>query len=205
MAVVYSQNGVIVRETNNKSVIGGKTYRTVKMPDGKVWLAENLDFKFCQVGGSGSSTTPNAWYYDNNEATYGWEGKKYGLLYNWYAIKFLNNNRNDLCPGWHVPSTTEWDTLASALGGASTAGTILKSTTDWTSGAGTDEYGFTALPSGFYDVSFSYLGSRSIFWTSIEYNSSSSYDRLLFPGDSLESTHNVKTCGFSLRLVRDAT
>ena len=54
----------------NSAVIGGKAYRTVKMPDGKVWLAENLDYKFCNIGGSIDPTTPNAWYYNNDESTY---------------------------------------------------------------------------------------------------------------------------------------
>ena len=91
MAVMYSQNGVIVRESGI-NVIGGKRYKTARMPDGKIWLAENLDFKFCKIGGSDTPTTSNAWYYDNDEPTYGWRNKKYGLLYNWHAVKFLNDN-----------------------------------------------------------------------------------------------------------------
>ena len=195
------------------TTIGGRVYRTVTI-GGATWLAENLDYKFsgCGIGGSDIPSTPNAWYYNNSEATYGWEGKKYGLLYNWYAVKLLNDNRSELMPGWHVPSTTEWDALESAVGGASTASTVLKSTTDWTSGAGTDVYGFTALPSGKYGGSnggsnggsFSDLGSYANFWTSTEYDSGLAYLRIFNPGPSLISVYNGKTVGYSVRLVKDS-
>ena len=195
--------GQVTLLTPGEDEIGGKTYRTVTIGS-QTWLAENLDFKFsgCDIGGSG--TTPNAWYYNNDEATYGWNGKKYGLLYNWHAVKLLNDNRSSLIPGWHVSSTTEWDSLANAVGGASTAGTVLKSTTDWTSGAGTDDYGFTAFPSGYYDGSFMLLGSRAHFWTSTEYNSSYAYYRNLGTKASLYSGDDVKTYGRSVRLVKDS-
>lgn len=204
MAVMYSQNGVIIRPNDNFNVIGGKKYKTVQMPDGKIWLAENLDFKFCNISGSGSPTTANAWYYDNNETTYGWEGKRYGLLYNWYAVKLLNDNRSELCPEWHVPSTTEWDTLVDAVGGANNAGTVLKSTTNWIEGAGTDNYGFTAFPTGRYYDDFDYVGYCSGFWTTTEDGSSKAYREFLDEGASISAVSYNKTLGYSLRLVRDS-
>lgn len=86
------------------------------MPDGKVWMAENLDFAWSglTVGGSGTSSNPKANYYDNDEVTYGWNGRKCGLLYNWYAAKHLEDNKSTLIPGWHVPTKAEWDALATA-------------------------------------------------------------------------------------------
>ena len=197
--------GQVTLLTPGEDEIGGNTYRTVTIGS-QTWLAENLDFKFsgCNIGGSGTPSTPNAWYYNNNEATYGWKGKKYGLLYNWYAVKLLNDNRSTLIPGWHVPSTTEWDALANAVGGKSTAGTVLKSTTDWTSGAGTDVYGFTALPSGYYYGNFDYLGSYACFWTSTENDSNFASYRRLATGTSLEPINLNKTYGCSVRLVKDS-
>lgn len=190
-----------------ESEIGGKTYRTVTIGN-QTLLAENLDFKFsgCNIGGSGTPSTSNAWYYNNNEATYGWEGKKYGLLYNWHAVKLLNDNRATLIPGWHVPSTTEWDALATAVGGASNAGTVLKSTTDWTSGAGTDVYGFAALPAGNrYSGSFNDVCLYANFWTATEHSSSDAYTRHFNTDASMISGYNDKTDGaFSVRLVRDS-
>ena len=182
--------------------IGGKTYRTVVMPDGKEWMAENLDFLpsdgSISLNPQDTPSTAAAWYYNRDEATYGWEGKKYGLLYNWYAAKSLT------IAGWHLPSTTEWDALATACGGASTCGTGLKSTTDWNSGNGTDNWRFTAFPSGYYYGSFYNLGSCSFFWTSIENNSNDAYSRYLDTSTSLNSSYDSKTCGLSIRLVKDS-
>lgn len=188
----------------NKVKIGNRWYPYVQIGN-QVWLAENLDFKFsgCNIGGSGTPSTPNAWYYNNNETTYGWEGKKYGLLYNWHAVKLLNDNRATLIPGWHVPSTAEWDTLANTVGGASTAGTVLKSTTDWTSGAGIDVYGFTAFPAGFYYGSFYDVVSYAHFWAITE-SGSSAYRRDFDTGAALNQGAYSKYLGYSVRLVKDS-
>lgn len=190
-------------------VIGGKTYKTVVMPDGKEWLAENLDFKFCNIGGGGSPTTPTAWYYNDDESTYGWNGYKCGLLYNWYAVKFLNDNRSELCPGWHVPTSTEWDELIISCGGASVAGAKLKALDDsagpnWPSGwNGTDDYGFGILPSGRCSGIFEYVGYRAIIWTSTEYSSSNSYRFIFDNSSSIIPDDDYKEYGNSLRLVKD--
>jgi uncharacterized protein (TIGR02145 family) len=203
----YSNEGLgNVTFVDTTATIGGRVYRTVTI-GGVTWLAENLDFKFsgCGIGGSGTPSTPSAWYYGNDEATYGWEGKKYGLLYNWHAVKLLNDNRATLIPGWHVPSTTEWDTLANTVGGASTAGTVLKSTTDWTSGAGTDVYGFTVLPTGYrFDDSFDLLGSNAYFWTADEYVSTYAYNRSFNTGTSMDSYYSRIINAHSVRLVADS-
>ena len=184
-----------IDELQGQVTIGDKTYRTVIMPDGKEWMAENLDFVDSEHGIVVGS---NAWYYDNDQSTYGWEGKKYGLLYTWNAAKALT------IAGWHLPSTTEWDALATACGGSGSCGTKLKSTTDWSSGNGTDNWGFTAFPSGYYNGSFSNLGSAAYFWTSIENNSSTAYRRYFDTGTSLASDNRNKTNGYSVRLVKDS-
>lgn len=206
MAVTYSQNGVIVKPTGF-DVIGGKKYKTVQMPDGKIWLAENLDFKFCNIGGSGTPSTPNSWYYNNDETTYGWNGYKCGLLYNWYAAKVLNNNRSELIPGWHVPTNDEWTALANAVGGTSTAGTKLKaSDVSWaTSWGGTDDYGFGVLPSGYYSSSgFSNIGSSATFWSVTE-GGNGAYFSDFNTSATMNQGTDYEYVGYSLRLVRDAT
>ena len=209
MPVVYSQHGVIVK-TAGIDVIGGRRYKTIQMPDSKLWLAENLDFKFCNIGGSGSPTTPNAWYYNNDETTYGWNGYKCGLLYNWYAVKWLEDHKTELCPGWHVPTKGEWDALATACGGASTAGSKLKAkdnsvTSNWPSGwNSTDGYGFEALPSGYYYGSFDLANTHAFFWNSVEYSYDNAYSDALGTAAELLSNNYSKSLGFSLRLVRDS-
>lgn len=191
--------------------IGGRSYPYVKIGN-QLWLAENLDYKFAYNGGTlpigvnGTPSTPSAWYYDNDEATYGVNGNKYGLLYNWYAAKYLDDNKSTLLPeGWHVPSTTEWDTLMNAVGGNSIAGTKLKSITGWDSGNGDDSYGFNAFPSGYYDGSFRRLGQDSYLWTSNEINSMDAHFRNLSTGTLLNSNWYSKISGSSIRLVKTLT
>lgn len=211
MAVTYSQNGVVVRNAGF-DVIGGKKYKTVKMPDGKIWLAENLDFKFCKVGGTLGVSSSNTWYYNNDETTYGWNGYKCGLLYNFYAVDLLNSNRADLIPGWHIPSSTEWDALFTAIGGISTASTKLKAldnsvTPSWPSSwGGTDDYDFSIIPGGRITSSFENVGTNSNFWTSTTYDSSKSYRINFGVGAAAEILSNGQLAwGLYIRLVRDAT
>ncbi len=209
----FSQSGLgqVTFITPGSADIGGRTYRTVNI-GGVTWLAENLDYKFsgCNIGGSGTPTTPNAWYYNNDEATYGIDGtRKCGLLYNWYACKLLNDNRSTLCPGWHVPTNNEWTALANAVGGASTAGTKLKAldnstTSGFPSGwGGTDDYGFGVLPAGDYIGSFRNVGSYANFWTITE-SGSDAYCWYFDTGATMLQTTDGKYRGFSVRLVKDS-
>ena len=210
MSVVYSQHGVIVK-TAGIDVIGGRRYNTIQMPDGKTWLAENLDFKFCTIGGNDIPSSPNAWYYNNDETTYGWNGYKCGLLYNWYAVKFLNDYRSDLCPGWHVPSKDELETLATEIGGVSIGSTKLKALDDSvTSGFpsgwnGTDDFGFGSLPSGYRSGgNFSHSNDYAGFWSNNEYSSSNAYDIRFNTSASITISNSAKGDAVSLRLVRDS-
>jgi uncharacterized protein (TIGR02145 family) len=104
----------------------GKKYLTVKI-GGKTWMAENLNYK---IGKS--------WCYDNNNSNC----DKYGRLYDLKtAMK--------ACPkGWHLPTSQEWDNLATAAGGKDVAGKMLRSASDWNGSNGTDDLGFSALPGG---------------------------------------------------------
>lgn len=189
------------------NTIGGRTYKTTKIGN-QIWLAENLDFKFygLRVGTEvAASGDPYAAYYNNDEATYGVNGNKYGLLYNWYAVNILNKFKDQLIPGWHVPSREEWLELTDAVGGASISGTKLKSKTGWSSGNGTDDFGFAAFPAGYYNSSsFSEVGSTGRFWMASE-NTSSDADYQFFDKNASTASYALsKDNCFSLRLVRDA-
>ena len=186
--------------------IGGRAYRTVSI-NGVIWTAENLDFKASgiNIGPSGMPGTPAAWYYNNDEATYGVNGNKYGLLYNWLAVKYLDDNRDVLMPGWHVPTYVEWDNLKNAVGGSSVAGTKLKSSIGWSSGNGTDDFDFTVFPAGNRSSGvFESIGSGSIFWTISEYSSSKAMSRIFNTQASMNSNnHDKHLLGCSVRLVKD--
>lgn len=60
----------------------------------------------------------------------------------------------EICPqGWHVPTQVEWEVLIETVGGFDIAEKMLKSNSGWkfdsTSNAGTDDYGFSAIPAGY--------------------------------------------------------
>lgn len=198
---------------NKTALIGGREYRTVQIGE-QIWLAENLDYQFsgCEIGAEGSPNTPAAWYYNDNEPDYGIDGTyKCGLLYNWHAVKALNDNRETLCPGWHVPTNYEWTALVNTIGGTSTAGTKLKALNNsvisgWPSGwNGADNYGFAALPTGGRaSNSFANLGSAANFWTVTEATANAAYRRRIDTGASINTDGFDKTnFAFSVRLVKD--
>jgi len=127
----------------------GKVYRTVKI-GGQVWMAENLVY---DVLGSKC--------YENNSANC----VKYGRLYDW-------NTAMKICPpGWHLPSKEEWDVLVDFSGGEDIFGKKLKAKSGWNeNGNGTDDFGFSALPSGLSksDGSFINVGYYGCWWSSSE-------------------------------------
>lgn len=196
-------------------LIGGRTYKTISF-GAWTWLAENLDYKFIvnghqiPIGGSGVSGTPTAWYYNNNETDYGIDGTyKCGLLYNGYAATYLENNKATLIPGWHVPSSNEWDILGALVGGASTAGTVLKAIdssatagypSDWN---GTDIFSFSVLPTGEYDGTFHSFGISVNYWTITPIDDY--LYRCHFDNGAAMATsgYNYKGIGRPIRLVKD--
>jgi uncharacterized protein (TIGR02145 family) len=197
------------------NMIGGRSYRVVEMPDGNTWLAENLDYKFevdgspIPIGLSGIPDTPSAWYYDNDEAMYGLDGeRKCGLLYNWFAVKYLNDNKDTLMPGWHVATRDEWNSLITAVGGFDAAGTKLKAANvSWNSSwGGTDDYKFNVLPSSLRNMSSGSFGNLTSadYWTSTEDGDTFAYGFGFNTSSSvvLYATYNKKFA-FSVRLVKD--
>lgn len=200
-----SDVGDLIRSIEVKpegAVIGGRTYRTVTIGN-QEWLAENLDFKTSgiEIAPSSLPYTPAAWYYNNDEATYGVNGNKYGLLYNEYAVKYLNDNRATLMPGWHISTKQDWDDLIIAIGGNTNSGLKLKSSSGWNSGNGNDSYNFSVFPVGIFDGTFRYIGTRGYFWLA----ESSTDGCIIFnTSASLVNSTSQPRHGHSVRLVKDA-
>lgn len=187
--------------------IGGRDYPVVKIGN-QLWLAENLDWKFSGliVGASGTSYSElRGNYYNNDEPTYGSAGNRYGILYNWPAVNYLATN-SMLPPEWRVPTIQDYDVLATAVGGNSVAGTKLKSSTGWSSGAGTDDYGFSARPAG--DVaygSFNFVGTKAFFWTITGDSGNYAYNKYFENYALMQQSSQRRDFQFSLRLVKDVT
>ena len=172
----------------------GKTYKTVKMPDGKRWMAENLNYPTQNIG--------NSWCYGDNKSNC----DKYGLLYDW-------NGARTSCPsGWHLPSLEEWNDLVAKVGG-SMAGMKLKAKSGWYQNAnGTDEHGFSALPGGirYSDGGFGGTGgSEGNWWTAtVRSNSYAEYKYMKYNHDDVvngggSGYDNNKIYALSVRCVAD--
>jgi len=142
-----------------------QTYNWVKIGT-QTWMAQNLNYFEPWVGPTRGNKC-----YDSKDANC----EKYGRLYEWDdAIR--------VCPdGWHLPTKAEWETLISFAGGKD-AGKKLKARSDWREGAGTDDYGFKALPGGFLDDEFQKLNTEGNWWTSTEnvgHNWQSAYSKYM--------------------------
>ena len=166
----------------------GQTYKTVKIGD-QVWMAENLNFE-----------TDSSFCHNNVESNCA----KYGRLYIWGAAMLA-------CPdGWHLPSKDEWGTLFTTVGGQSTAGSKLKSTSGWNSSAnGTDDFGFSALPAGCrYDYDyFDSDGYYAYFWSATEEYSGMAYSMTFYHDYNLAAEvgwgFNDENRAHSVRCLKD--
>ncbi len=185
---------------------------TVKIGN-QEWMAENLDVSVFRNGDTifeaktseewkraGIECLP-AWCYYNNDSE---NGKKYGKLYNWYAV----NDPRGLAPeGWHIPSDNEWTQLVQYLGGVKEAGIKMKSIYDWLDDDnGTNESGFSGLPGGFryYYGCFFSVGSNGFWWSSSEENTFNAWYSFLYQNyGSVYRFSFSKQNGLSVRCLRD--
>ena len=167
----------------------GRSYKVVTIGR-QTWMAENM------ADSIANSLTDSSWCYDGSRDSC----TKYGRLYSWSAA-------NKICPkGWHLPTKAEWDVLVSATGGAK-AGAALKSASGWLANAGTDSYGFSALPAGErFDGTFQGIPDEADFWsatlqstgTAWRVNLLSDYAVLYLDGYGTQN-------GFSVRCLEDTT
>jgi uncharacterized protein (TIGR02145 family) len=134
-------------------------------------------------------------------------------------------------PGWHIPTDYEWANLLNEVEGSNTytkqtgtgwwghdAGQKLKSsatysgTTDpgvgsWyleSTNNGTDDYGFTAVPSGYKMQIFLARALYSMFWTSSIENKENAWNRYVISyRKDVNRTVICRACGFSARCVKN--
>jgi uncharacterized protein (TIGR02145 family) len=177
----------------------GTSYSSVKIGT-QTWMAENLNYN-----ASGSKCCENS----------ADSCAKYGRLYNWSTAmngasssSLSPSGVQGVCPaGWHLPSDAEWTTLTDAVGGASTAGTKLKSTSGWNNnGNGTDQYGFSALPGGNGGTggNFDDPGNYGYWWSTTEYDAYEARRRsIYYYRDNMVWDYNNKSGLLSVRCVAD--
>lgn len=166
----------------------GELYHTVKIGE-QEWMSENLRYE-----------SANSMSYKNDSA----DDEVFGRLY-------LIEEAVNVCPsGWHLPDESDWDKLLKFSGNdTTTAGGKLKSTEMWQSpnAGATDEYGFNALPAGYYDVQmeeFRLRGKNATFWTLPVNDSTKSYYRSIYFDDAeIIRIQPYKEFAFSVRCVKD--
>ncbi len=216
-------------ETGTMTDIEGNVYKTVKIGN-QWWMAENLrttryndDTEIPHIPeGAVWDTLSTPGYCHYNNTTDSDSMVKFGALYNWYAAE-----AGKLAPeGWHVPDTTEWNTLRDYLidNGYNWDGTTegnkigkaMAAKTDWESSNGEGDVGndmstnnssgFSGLPGGRRgdDGIFVYQGSTGYWWSATEYDASNArFYRLDYLTSYLTAAYFIKDNGCSIRLVKD--
>jgi uncharacterized protein (TIGR02145 family) len=188
---------ITVYTYNDKVLKNSATDKWLKKPDAPIieevtignqtWMAKNLAI---DDGGAGISVINDV---TANNVNFGTQ-----YYYTWDAAVRVAAS----IQGWHLPSNSEFDTLASYIG--SGAGTKLKSTSGWNNNNnGTDDYNFTGLPVGFAPIGqYSGQGDDLYMWTSTAYEDEYYY-RELNLGTSLAYGTQLGNVLHSVRLIKD--
>lgn len=178
--------------------IGGVVHPYIEINDFKI-MTLNLDYKYPGLAiGGGVSSTAHAWYYNNNESTYGLNGKKYGLLYNWYAVKEIIEN-GYIPDGWRVPTRDDLKKIIWLNYFNSYEANACKNVDLWNGNGVLPELNF--VPSGNRGTSF----NSGVFqlWTSTEYNATYSY-AMNVKQDTTDANYDYyKDVGRSVRFISD--
>ncbi|MCX6170293.1 MAG: fibrobacter succinogenes major paralogous domain-containing protein [Ignavibacteriales bacterium] len=193
----------IVKKREMKGI---KTNGSVKIGK-QEWSVENLNVDRFRNGdlipeaktteewmASGENGKPAWCYYENDNE----KGKKYGKLYNWYAV----NDKRGMAPeGWHIPTITELKTLVTTVNNNSN---VLKEIGQYT---GTNTSGFSALLAGYREPhgNFTVFGEYTGFWSSTEhYNVTNAYYVYLWGNDNnINLFYSTKEYGFSVRCLKN--
>lgn len=217
--VLTNSNQSNITDQNNES---NETFNLNEVLIGnQTWAIENLNVAHFRNGdiiqhvksleewkNAAERKVPSWCYYDNDPEN----GKKYGRLYNWYAV----NDPRGLAPeGWHVPSYEEWETLSKYLQGNERDGNVsgykMKSTTGWTmqNTEGDNSSGFTGLPGGYRSFKygkFTDIGTNAVWWTTTEEpNFGAKAESLCWCNGGLNSDWDFlnKENGLSVRCIKD--
>jgi uncharacterized protein (TIGR02145 family) len=214
IALLFLVIGILATAQDNTVIdIDSNVYHTIVIGT-QVWMVENLKTTRYRNGDPIHNITMiSEWDNMTSGACCDYANtlnnrRTYGKLYNWYAV---NDSRNIAPVGWHVPSTAEWNTLISFLGGKDVAGGKLKETgtKHWDNpNAGvTNESGFTALPGGnrYFSGQFLQMGRVGFWWSTTKYSKGYAYFLNLSYDDGKIGYYKFLRLngGLSVRCVKD--
>ena len=181
----------------------------------QIWCVKNLDVANFRNGDSipeaktdkdwvkaGKKKQPAWCYYDNDSKN----GKKYGKLYNWFAV---NDPRNIAPDGWSVPSAKDWKKLEKFLGDV-IVGYILKSIKGWLNSSpiphdGIQVSNFNGLPGGvrYSSGNFTGLGDHVAYWSSdLRKDGDVTIRYLQYDSDYLGEGSDSITDGYYIRCIK---
>lgn len=202
-------NAFGIREGNENS----GDHKSIKIGN-QEWMTENLNVDHFKNGSPIPEAKSNEeWIKAYKEGKPAWcfydfkpeMGKKYGRLYNWYAVN--DSTSGGVAPqGWHVPTKEEWTSLTDYLGGNASAGTKMKSVQGWLANVnGTNMSGFSALPGGYRraDGHFGSAGQYGYWWSSSPYITANAWSWIFYYNDNVIRTNHHKASGLSVRCIRD--
>jgi uncharacterized protein (TIGR02145 family) len=189
-----------------------KTYRTVSIGT-QVWMAENLAYMPAAEVGPGAAYLVSGYDGTYSSGSSALEAAKslsnyavYGTLYSYTAALTA-------CPsGWHLPDTTEWNTLVANAGGTSAGANLKAKDTLWYEGegggyegTGTDIYGFSAFPGGYYEVpAYLELTFEGYWWSSTPAADTTAYGKnMSYSGGTVVSFTGPRCVGASVRCLKD--
>jgi uncharacterized protein (TIGR02145 family) len=182
-----------------------KTKSTVDFKSVKIgkqeWMAENLNVdKFRNGDQIPEAKSDKAWkeagekgqpawcYYDNKSIN----GKKYGKLYNWYAV----NDPRGLAPdGWLIPDETDLLNMTTFLFEKDIQGKVGLKISDCLGGQ------------RYKDGSFRNIGEWGNWWSNFEGITGTDnawYRYLTFNGPSESRQYHNKSSGFSIRCLKNS-
>lgn len=196
--------------------IDGNVYHTVKIGT-QIWMVDNLKTTRYNNGVSIQHITKKEeWGTSQNEQFAQWccydnlteNLATYGCLYS-YAVK----RAGIIAPvGWHVPTSLEFETLITFLGGNINAYNSLKEsgTSHWVANeGGNNNSGFTALPGGSCNnFNFQNIGNIGKCWCYNEKGWGANKYYLLSLGNNgcyIEEEYNNGGTGYSIRCIFDYT
>lgn len=184
----------------------------------QIWMSKNLNVDRFRNGDLiPESRTDEEWWKANSEGKPTWcylnddpaNGKRYGKLYNYWAIK----DPRGLSPaGWHIPLDSEWTVLSVHLGGDEIAGGKMKSTEGWTNSEfgknGTNSSKWSGLPGGECTGSryFEMGGEWGVWWCREKEYYGSPKRKVYMLENTNDKLHKINTdrhAGAYVRCVKD--
>jgi uncharacterized protein (TIGR02145 family) len=195
------------------------TYKEVKIGK-QIWMAQNLGVGTFRNGepipdartdeewlSAGKGKQPASCYYRSpnsvHDRPYSSTPSLYGRLYNWYSV----NDPRGLAPeGWHIPTDVEWRELVSFLGNKNSGSKLKAVNNGWKLKPSTDDFGFSAFPSGNRINAFDGEGVLCWWWTSSSFTGDpdmAHWFGLDTAADWVIANRFWKDAGLSVRCIKD--